>query len=305
MRATTSGTAPAAPDTAARCHRAGPARPVVGVVRTRSGTSPGIRAGRSWDHPGLVLSRADLSRRAHRCRALRRAQGPKVFGGAGVVRGARQLRSDRVVPLELAVLTPRQLLTTAGAAAVPPVRAAKAAAAPRLSAVLVARCRIRPARVCRTAGGGGRVPGRHRPEEGPRRKWRRTPPVATWVALQAVHERNRRRAPSRWGEGGRCATPTYGRPTVPDELGIAAGVRCRPMDETLDIEAMIQRFRDRAHAVRNRTLPPVAGEERMQFIRQAEIDYQDFAIVGDAEGTIDDGVLVLRVDLRPKDSDSA
>jgi hypothetical protein len=76
------------------------------------------------------------------------------------------------------------------------------------------------------------------------------------------------------------------------------------MDDTLDVEAMIQRFRDRAHAVRNRTLPPVAGEERMQFIRQAEIDYQDFAIVGDAEATIEDGVLVLRVDLRPKDSDS-
>jgi hypothetical protein len=76
------------------------------------------------------------------------------------------------------------------------------------------------------------------------------------------------------------------------------------MGDTLDVEAMIQRFRDRAHAVRNRTLPPVAGEERMQFIRQAEIDYQDFAIVGDAEGTIEDGVLVLRVDLRPKDSDA-
>ncbi|HZA78062.1 MAG TPA: hypothetical protein VE623_16890 [Acidimicrobiales bacterium] len=76
------------------------------------------------------------------------------------------------------------------------------------------------------------------------------------------------------------------------------------MAEPLDVEAMIQRFRERAHAVRNRTLPPVAGEERMQFIRQAEIDYQDFAIVGDAEGTIEDGVLVLRVDLRPKDSDS-
>jgi hypothetical protein len=76
------------------------------------------------------------------------------------------------------------------------------------------------------------------------------------------------------------------------------------MGETLDVEAMIQRFRDRAHAVRNRTLPPVAGEERMQFIRQAEIDYQDFAIVGDAEATIEDGVLVLRVDLRPKDDAS-
>jgi hypothetical protein len=77
------------------------------------------------------------------------------------------------------------------------------------------------------------------------------------------------------------------------------------MGDTLDVEAMIQRFRDRAHAVRNRTLPPVAGEERMQFIRQAEIDYQDFAIVGDAQGTIEDGVLVLRVDLRPKDPDRA
>ncbi|HEY6699083.1 MAG TPA: hypothetical protein VIZ67_12705 [Acidimicrobiales bacterium] len=76
------------------------------------------------------------------------------------------------------------------------------------------------------------------------------------------------------------------------------------MGETLDVEAMIQRFRDRAHAVRNRTLPPVAGQERMQFIRQAEVDYQDFAIVGDAEGTIEDGVLVLRIDLRPNDPDS-
>jgi hypothetical protein len=77
------------------------------------------------------------------------------------------------------------------------------------------------------------------------------------------------------------------------------------MGDILDVEAMIQRFRDRAHAVRNRTLPPVAGEERMQFIRQAEIDYQDFAIVGDAQGTIEDGMLVLRVDLRPKDPDQA
>ena len=36
----------------------------------------------------------------------------------------------------------------------------------------------------------------------------------------------------------------------------------RGMGDALDVEAMIQRFRDRAHAVRNRTLPPVAGEER-------------------------------------------
>ena len=45
--------------------------------------------------------------------------------------------------------------------------------------------------------------------------------------------------------------------------------------------------------------PPVAGEERTRFIEQAQIDFQDFAIVGDAEGSIEDGILVLRVDLRP------
>jgi hypothetical protein len=72
------------------------------------------------------------------------------------------------------------------------------------------------------------------------------------------------------------------------------------MAESLDVDAMIKRFRERALAVKNRPLPPIAGEERTKFIRQAEIDFQDFAIIGDAEGTIEDGVLVLRVDLRPK-----
>lgn len=71
------------------------------------------------------------------------------------------------------------------------------------------------------------------------------------------------------------------------------------MGESLDVEAMLQRFRDRAHAVRSRPLPPVAGEERSRFIEQAQIDFQDYAMVGDAEATIDDGVLVLRIDLRP------
>jgi hypothetical protein len=71
------------------------------------------------------------------------------------------------------------------------------------------------------------------------------------------------------------------------------------MAEDLDVEAMLQRFRDRAGAVRNRPLPPIAGEERTAFIRQAQLDFQDFAIVGDANVTVEDGVLVLRIDLRP------
>ena len=71
------------------------------------------------------------------------------------------------------------------------------------------------------------------------------------------------------------------------------------MADALDLDAMLQRFRDRAHAVKNRPLPPIAGEERTKFIQQAQHDYQDFAIIGDARATIEDGVLTLRVDLRP------
>jgi hypothetical protein len=71
------------------------------------------------------------------------------------------------------------------------------------------------------------------------------------------------------------------------------------MADSLDVDAMLQRFRDRAAAVRKRPLPPVAGEERTSFIEQAQRDFQDFAIIGDAEGSLEDGVLVLRIDLRP------
>lgn len=71
------------------------------------------------------------------------------------------------------------------------------------------------------------------------------------------------------------------------------------MGDTLDVDAMLKRFQDRAHAVRSRPLPPVAGEERTRFIEQAQIDFQDYAMIGDAEASIDDGVLTLRIDLRP------
>jgi hypothetical protein len=71
------------------------------------------------------------------------------------------------------------------------------------------------------------------------------------------------------------------------------------MADELDVEAMVKRFRDRASAVRSRPLPPIAGEERTAFIRQAQLDFQDFAMVGDAAATVEDGVLVLRIDLRP------
>ncbi len=71
---------------------------------------------------------------------------------------------------------------------------------------------------------------------------------------------------------------------------------------SLDVDGMLARFRDRAAAVKRRPLPPVAGEERQQFIAQAQADFQDFAMIGDSSATMEDGVLVLRVDLRPAEA---
>ncbi len=73
------------------------------------------------------------------------------------------------------------------------------------------------------------------------------------------------------------------------------------MADSLDVDAMITRFQERAAAVKKRNLPPVAGDERTRFIEQAKTDYLDFAIIGDAEATLEDGILTLRIDLRPSD----
>jgi hypothetical protein len=71
------------------------------------------------------------------------------------------------------------------------------------------------------------------------------------------------------------------------------------MADELDVDAMLSRFRERAQAVRERPLPPVAGPERQQFIEQAQLDFQDYAIIGDARWAFDDGVLTLTINLRP------
>lgn len=72
------------------------------------------------------------------------------------------------------------------------------------------------------------------------------------------------------------------------------------MADTLDVDAMIKRFQERAHAVKERPLPPVAGAERKHFLDQAQQDFMDYAIIGDATGSLEDGILTLTIDLRPK-----
>ena len=68
-------------------------------------------------------------------------------------------------------------------------------------------------------------------------------------------------------------------------------------EDELDVDAMLTRFRDRAGAVRERPMPPVAGPQREQFVRQAQLDFQDYAMIGDAAWAFVDGVLTLTIDL--------
>jgi hypothetical protein len=76
------------------------------------------------------------------------------------------------------------------------------------------------------------------------------------------------------------------------------------MPDQFDPEAMVERFRTRADAVRSRGLPPVEGPDRERFKRQAQADFMDFSIIGDADASIEDGVLTLRIDLRPAAPDA-
>lgn len=73
------------------------------------------------------------------------------------------------------------------------------------------------------------------------------------------------------------------------------------MADEFDVTAMIERFRARARAVKSRGVPPVEGPERKRFIEQMQLDYMDYAMLGDAGGSLDDGILTLRIDLRPKE----
>jgi len=66
-----------------------------------------------------------------------------------------------------------------------------------------------------------------------------------------------------------------------------------------DPNEMIRRFQERADAVKRRSVPPVEGPERLLFIEAANLDFQDFAMLGDATATLDDGILRLEIDLRP------
>jgi hypothetical protein len=76
------------------------------------------------------------------------------------------------------------------------------------------------------------------------------------------------------------------------------------MADDFDADAMVERFRARARAVRQRGIPPLEGPERKRFVDQARVDYMDYAMIGDATASLADGILTLSIDLRPRPSDT-
>ena len=66
---------------------------------------------------------------------------------------------------------------------------------------------------------------------------------------------------------------------------------------SLNVEQLLDRYKERAEAVKNRSIPPVGGDDRMAFVKQAEIDYQDFMIIADSEVEITEEYLIQKFKL--------
>lgn len=66
----------------------------------------------------------------------------------------------------------------------------------------------------------------------------------------------------------------------------------------IDMDAFLERFRDRAKAVQERGIPPLEADARKAFIAQAESDHLDYSLVGSATWAVEDDHLVLRIPLK-------
>ena len=68
-------------------------------------------------------------------------------------------------------------------------------------------------------------------------------------------------------------------------------------------QAMVERFRAPGRGRPVTGSPAHQGPDRQRFIEQAQADFMDFAMVADAEPELKDGILTLRIDLRPTTTD--
>ena len=64
-----------------------------------------------------------------------------------------------------------------------------------------------------------------------------------------------------------------------------------------NVEEFINRYKERAEAVKSRSIPQVGGDDRMAFIKQAETDFQYFMIIADSDFTVEEEYLVFKYKL--------
>ena len=66
-----------------------------------------------------------------------------------------------------------------------------------------------------------------------------------------------------------------------------------------DVDAFLERFRERAAAVRERGIPPLEGPARRLYVEAAEQDHTDFSLVASATWSVEGDELVLHIRLHP------
>jgi len=128
-----------------------------------------------------------------------------------------------------------------------------------------------------------------------------TPPLSAATLANATIRRNLGRTWPRWQGTSEVRTD---QPIVVRREAFRAEVHNGEVEPTFDPDAMTERFRKRAEAVRLRGLPPVEGPERQRIREQAQLDYMDYAMIGDCRANLVDGVLTLTLDLRPPEAGS-
>ena len=60
------------------------------------------------------------------------------------------------------------------------------------------------------------------------------------------------------------------------------------------------RFIERAESIKKGGMPPLEGPMRVKWIKQRNLDYQDFSMLSDCTANLSEGILTLTVDLRPQ-----
>ena len=62
---------------------------------------------------------------------------------------------------------------------------------------------------------------------------------------------------------------------------------------SFNVDDFLNRYKERAEAVKKRSIPPVGGDARMAYIKQAESAYQDFMMIADSEIEVTEEYLIF------------